>query len=101
MYRAGSQPALGRRLKRKHCDSATPIPLLRICLGGLYPVAFYGAGIIPDDKLPTVMLAQFVTKVGVEVLFTPATYLMVARLKKTEQEDFYDRDTNFTPCSLI
>ena len=47
------------------------------------------------------MLAQFVTKVGVEVLFTPATYLMVARLKKTEQEDFYDRDTNFTPCSLI
>jgi len=65
-----------------------------------YPLAFYGAGIIPDDKLPMVMLAQFVTKVGVEVLFTPATYLIVARLKKAEQEDFYDRDTNFSPFSL-
>ncbi|MEI6720934.1 MAG: queuosine precursor transporter, partial [Betaproteobacteria bacterium] len=30
-----------------------------------YPLAFYGTGIIPDDKLPMVMLAQFVTKVGV------------------------------------
>ena len=61
---------------------------------------FYGTGIIPDDKLPTMMLAQFVTKVGVEVLFTPATYLIVARLKKAEQENCYDRDTNFTPFSL-
>ena len=40
-----------------------------------YPLAFYGSGILPDDKLPTVMLAQFVTKVGVEVLFTPVTVL--------------------------
>ncbi len=65
-----------------------------------YPLAFYSTGTIPDDKLPTVMLAQFITKVGVEVLFTPLTYLIVGRLKKAEQEDFYDRDTNFTPFSL-
>src|SRR5258706_4168675 len=36
-----------------------------------YPLAFYGTGIIPNDKLPTVMFAQFVAKVRVEVLFTP------------------------------
>src|SRR5689334_6289372 len=65
-----------------------------------YPLAFYGAGIIPDDKLPTVMLAQFVTKVLVEVVFTPVTYKVVAALKRAEQEDYYDRDTNFTPFSL-
>ena len=35
-----------------------------------YPLAFYGTGIIPDDKLPVVMLAQFCFKVGVEVIFT-------------------------------
>lgn len=65
-----------------------------------YPLAFYGTGIIPDDKLPMVMLAQFVAKVTVEVLFTPFTYLIVGWLKRAEQEDYYDRDTRFTPFTL-
>jgi hypothetical protein len=65
-----------------------------------YPLAFYGSGIIPDDKLPVVMLAQFVGKVAVEVLFTPLTYKIVAGLKRAEQEDHYDRDTNFNPFAL-
>lgn len=65
-----------------------------------YPLAFWGAGIIPDDKLPMVMLAQFLTKVGVEVLFTPITYKIVNALKRAEGEDYYDRDTKFTPFSL-
>ena len=65
-----------------------------------YPLAFYGTGIIPDDKLPTVMVAQFVTKVAVEILFTPVTYGIVGWLKRAEQEDHYDRDTRFTPFSL-
>ncbi len=65
-----------------------------------YPLAFYGSGIIPDDKLPLVMLAQFITKVGVEVVFTPFTYKTVAWLKRAEHEDYYDRDTNFNPFSL-
>jgi queuosine precursor transporter len=65
-----------------------------------YPLAFYGTGIIPDDKLPTVMLAQFVAKVGVEILFTPVTYAIVGALKRAEQEDHYDRGTRFTPFSL-
>jgi uncharacterized integral membrane protein (TIGR00697 family) len=65
-----------------------------------YPLAFYGTGIIPNDKLPTVMLAQFVAKVAVEVLFTPLTYLIVGWLKRAENEDHYDRGTRFTPFSL-
>ena len=65
-----------------------------------YPLAFYGSGIIPNDKLPVVMLAQFVTKVGVEVIFTPVTYKLVGALKKAENEDYYDRTTNFTPFSV-
>ena len=65
-----------------------------------YPLAFYGTGIIPDDKLPLVMLAQFVTKVGVEVVFTPLTYKIVNALKRAEQEDYYDRRTNFNPFAL-
>ena len=65
-----------------------------------YPLAFYGTGIIPDDKLPVVMFAQFVTKVAVEVLFTPLTYRIVSVLKRAEQEDYYDRTTNFNPFAL-
>ncbi|MBI5909392.1 MAG: queuosine precursor transporter [Betaproteobacteria bacterium] len=65
-----------------------------------YPLAFYGSGIIPDDKLPLVMLSQFVIKVGVEVVFTPITYKVVNALKRAEHEDYYDRDTDFSPFSL-
>jgi uncharacterized integral membrane protein (TIGR00697 family) len=65
-----------------------------------YPLAFYGTGIIPDEALPTVMLAQFAAKVGVEVLFTPVTYAVVGWLKRHEGVDHYDRDTQFTPFSL-
>ncbi len=65
-----------------------------------YPLAFYGSGIIPNDKLPLVMLMQFVLKVGVEVALTPVTYKIVAALKKAENEDYYDRNTRFTPFTL-
>jgi uncharacterized integral membrane protein (TIGR00697 family) len=65
-----------------------------------YPLAFYGGGIVPDDRLPAVMLAQFVGKVGVEVVFTPLTYKIVGVLKRAEQEDYYDRATDFNPFTL-
>ncbi|HEX6265760.1 MAG TPA: queuosine precursor transporter [Burkholderiales bacterium] len=65
-----------------------------------YPLAFYNSGIIPNDKLPAIMLAQFVLKVLIEALFTPVTYAVVRFLKRVEREDYYDRDTNFTPFTL-
>jgi hypothetical protein len=65
-----------------------------------YPLAFYGTGIIPNDKLIPVMLFQFVAKVAVEVVFTPVTYKVVASLKRAEREDYYDRNTDFSPFSL-
>jgi uncharacterized integral membrane protein (TIGR00697 family) len=65
-----------------------------------YPLAFYGAGIIPDDKLPLIMFAQFLGKVAVEVVFTPVTYLVVGFLKRAEHEDYYDRRTDFNPFTL-
>ncbi|MDH4149249.1 MAG: queuosine precursor transporter [Betaproteobacteria bacterium] len=65
-----------------------------------YPLAFYGAGIIPDDKLLTVMIVQFFAKVAVEIAFTPVTYKIVGFLKRAENEDYYDRRTNFNPFAL-
>ena len=65
-----------------------------------YPLAFWNAGLIPNALLPTVMLTQFVSKVGVEVLFTPLTYAVVSALKRAEHEDHYDVGTAFTPFSI-
>ena len=65
-----------------------------------YPLAFYGSGIIPDEKLPLIMFAQFVGKVGVEVVLTPVTYKIVGFLKRAEHEDYYDRRTDFNPFTL-
>jgi queuosine precursor transporter len=65
-----------------------------------YPLAFYNTGIIPNEALPQVMLAQFVTKTAVEALFTPVTYRVVNFLKRAEQVDHYDRDTDFNPFKV-
>jgi len=48
----------------------------------------------------TVLLTNYVLKVLWEVFSTPVTYKVVAFLKKKENEDYYDRDTDFTPFSL-
>lgn len=65
-----------------------------------YPLAFYGGGLIPDERLQGIMLVQFLGKVGVEILFTPVTYKLVAALKRAEHEDYYDRNTDFNPFTL-
>ncbi|MBK7953427.1 MAG: queuosine precursor transporter [Candidatus Accumulibacter sp.] len=65
-----------------------------------YPLAFYNSGLIPNEILWQVMLSQFVVKVMVEVVFTPLTYKIVAALKRAENEDYYDLQTDFTPFSL-
>ena len=63
-----------------------------------YPVAFLG--VWSPRLLGDVMLANYIAKVLWEVLATPLTYRIVAWLKRVEHEDYYDRDTDFTPFSL-
>lgn len=63
-----------------------------------YPLAFLG--VWSPSLLLTVMAGNYVIKVGWEVVATPVTYRVVAFLKHAEQEDYYDRDTDFTPFSL-
>ncbi|HKI79434.1 MAG TPA: queuosine precursor transporter [Ignavibacteriaceae bacterium] len=63
-----------------------------------YPIAFYGFW--PNDLLITVMLTNYVLKVTWEVVATPLTYKVVGFLKRKENEDYYDKDTNFTPFSI-
>ncbi len=63
-----------------------------------YPLAF--AGLWNSKLLLSVMLGNYIMKVLWEVCATPLTYKVIGWLKRKEQEDYYDRDTNFTPFSL-
>ncbi len=63
-----------------------------------YTIAF--AGLWPTSDLVAVTLTQYVLKSAWEVLATPATYWIVGFLKRVEREDYYDRNTDFTPFSL-
>jgi queuosine precursor transporter len=63
-----------------------------------YTLAF--AGRWDNALLVQVTITQYVLKSGWEIIATPLTYWVVAFLKRVENEDYYDRDTNFTPFSL-
>jgi uncharacterized integral membrane protein (TIGR00697 family) len=63
-----------------------------------YSIAF--AGLWSTDKLLAIMLTQYVLKSGWEIVATPLTYKIVGFLKRAEHEDYYDRDTRFTPFTL-
>ena len=60
-----------------------------------YPIAFYNSGIIPNEMLMLVVVAQFFAKTGVEIAFTPITYKIIKFLKAKEKIDFYDTKTIF------
>jgi uncharacterized integral membrane protein (TIGR00697 family) len=57
-------------------------------------------GVFPWELVLTLITANYIFKVGIEVILTPATYTIVGFLKKAEQEDYYDRETDFNPFSL-
>jgi uncharacterized integral membrane protein (TIGR00697 family) len=63
-----------------------------------YFVAFYGRK--PQAELVHLMFTQYALKSAWEFVAAPLTYRVVAFLKKAENEDYYDTDTNFTPFSL-
>ena len=63
-----------------------------------YPLAFYGTW--SNELLVQVLVANYCLKVAWVALATPVTYRVVGALKRAEREDYYDRDTDFTPFSL-
>jgi queuosine precursor transporter len=65
-----------------------------------YPLAFLGAHGWTPEQVLKVLMTNYVLKVMWEVVATPVTYQVVNFLKRIENEDYYDRDTKFTPFSL-
>jgi queuosine precursor transporter len=58
-------------------------------------IAFWGTQ--PPWMLIRMVLSSYLIKVAVEVVATPVTYFVVARLKRVEGVDAFDRKTNFNP----
>lgn len=54
-------------------------------------------GQVPADKLLPLILSQWIIKTLYEALATPLTYTIVFYLKKSENADFYDYETNYNP----
>jgi uncharacterized integral membrane protein (TIGR00697 family) len=63
-----------------------------------YPLAFWG--LWPVSLVIQVMISNYLIKVLWEAAMTPVTYRIVNFLKKAENEDYFDRDTDFTPFSI-
>ena len=84
---ASAEEAVGSTVVGELVDSAI-----------FYPVAFLGAW--ETKTVITVLFTNYALKVLWEVLATPLTYRLVAFLKRVEHEDYFDRDTDFTPFTL-
>ncbi len=61
-------------------------------------IAFYG--LFPNELLITIIISNYIFKVGVEIIFTPITYLITGFLKKQEKIDVFDYNTNFNPFKI-
>ena len=57
-------------------------------------------GVFPWSVALSIIVANYIFKVGIEVILTPLTYKVVNRLKRVEQEDYYDVHTDFNPFKL-
>lgn len=58
------------------------------------------AGVLPWNLIWIIWVSNYIFKVGIEVIFLPITYRVVAFLKRKENEDYYDVETNFNPIRL-
>lgn len=63
-----------------------------------YPLAFLGTW--SNEQVVSVMIGNYFIKVLWEVVATPFTYMIVGFLKRAENEDYFDKDTDFNPFSL-
>jgi queuosine precursor transporter len=59
-----------------------------------------GANALPREVLVSIIVTNYVYKVGLEVILTPVTYAVVNFLKRAEGVDYYDTRTNFNPFKL-
>ncbi len=83
----------GRRLWTRTVGSTVAGQLVDSCI--FYPLSFWG--IWQSSTIVEIVVHNWLFKVFVEVALTPVTYFVVGRLKRSENEDYFDRGTDFSP----
>lgn len=54
-------------------------------------------GVFPGELFLSLVVTNYILKVGIEALFTPVTLWIVNALKRAENEDHFDYNTDFNP----
>ena len=54
-------------------------------------------GVFPWSLFASLVLTNYLFKCAVEAAMTPVTYMIINGLKRAENEDYFDRETNFNP----
>jgi uncharacterized integral membrane protein (TIGR00697 family) len=88
---------IGSTLIGQLADSTVFITLGLVQMTAL-PAPLQGA--LPLDALPGAIVTQWLFKSAYEAIATPVTYVVVNWLKRVENEDAFDRDTDFNPFRL-
>lgn len=57
-------------------------------------------GVFAPEQMVSLIVTNYILKVGIEVLMTPLTLEVIKRLKAAENEDYYDYNTDFNPFKL-
>lgn len=93
------------KLKVRQSGSAMPVRFVVSTLFGqaidtavFIIIAF--AGTMPLSVMASVFLSAWLFKVVWEIIALPISIPFVTWLKKVENEDYYDKDTNFNPFGI-
>jgi uncharacterized integral membrane protein (TIGR00697 family) len=93
------------KMKLKQSGKAMPIRFILSTVFGqavdtsvFIIIAF--AGTMPVSVMVTVFLSAWIFKVAWEVIALPITIPVVKWLKKVENEDYFDNETNFNPFKI-
>jgi uncharacterized integral membrane protein (TIGR00697 family) len=57
-------------------------------------------GVFQSDQALSLIVTNYLFKVGIEVVLTPITLQFIAALKRSEREDVYDTHTDFNPFRI-
>jgi len=66
----------------------------------MFVVVASAFGVFPWSLFMALTITNYLFKCGIEALMTPVTYGVVGFLKKAENEDYYDKETNFNPFAV-
>src|SRR5690606_21623902 len=66
----------------------------------LFFVIATALGAFPSDIMLSLIVTNYVFKVGIEVILTPITLQVIKLLKRAVREDYFDVNTDFNPFRM-